>query len=684
MVAEYYNMPLSMERLREVTRTTETGADLLGLEQGAQALGFETLSAELPYDELIKGDLLPVILHWDRDHFVVVTEASFEKIAIHDPAQGKRTMSRDDFEAHRYGPGRSRAGLIIRPGDKLVSNTKSQTTATASATTSEQPLPWKVFALALFYAGALSFMFWTLNEVLRQAIDLQFREGVWQHIGALLLAASGLVLVAYLLRKQAIAYASNRGKAEVNQLTEHLKAKAVDLSRPLKGDLYLKHISDIDDLRVWRAYNMASLFLGTVTIMISIVFLVATDWRWGGLALLLYVLLAFIGSYVFRSNRTSRETAREAQLSQRESLYEFARILPETQAFGGGEYLLDRVEQSNEKAEEAFRSISAEYSAERQMIHVLMLIALIALVGFGLYQLGFSGLQVGPLLFGVLLLGISFIPFFSVGEALSKWQKLQPARLRISELCEAGRTPSGSEVQRPELLTLVWESNSGKEQRVSFPSKCRISLTGADIATRSAIISGMLGRPNQSNVRLYFDDEMDVPRTLSSYGKLSLIDQKSTVASGSIATNIAMQNRLTPAQQSAVASAATLSGINQDQVPKGLHTPIGFDGEGITKELASRTLIARAVYADLDVLVLDGATDELPAYEEGLLMDDLLQWSKGRLLVVNASRMNAAYGSDLIINIEETEIDSVGSHARLLAEKGNYYYQVIASQSRPS
>jgi len=79
MVTEHYGMPLKMERLREVSGTTERGADLAGLESGAQILGFDTLAAEIPYDQLIQGDLLPIILHWDRDHFIVVTEASFHR-----------------------------------------------------------------------------------------------------------------------------------------------------------------------------------------------------------------------------------------------------------------------------------------------------------------------------------------------------------------------------------------------------------------------------------------------------------------------------------------------------------------------------------------------------------------------------------------------------------------------------
>jgi ATP-binding cassette subfamily B protein len=676
MVVEHFGVVASMERLREVTDTTERGADMGGLEKGAQILGFQTLAAELPYDELLQGDLLPAILHWDRDHFIVVTKASYANISIHDPAQGKRTMSRDDFEAHRYGPGRSRAGLIIRP-------TQATETQVADAKDSKEAstiwtFPWQISLLGLFYAGATAFGLYTLNEVLQQAIDLQFREGVWQHFGALLLATAGIILAAYLLRRQSISFASASGKREVDRLTKHVEIRAADISRPIDGELYLKLVSDIDNIRVWYAYNLATLIVGVVTIVASVIFLIFTDLIWGLSLLAVEVLLILLGQYVFGLNRESREAAREAQLKQREALYEFARVLPDTHSLDGGKYLLERLQEKNEKAESAFLSISSEYSAERQLIRVLMLVSAISLITFGLYQLGYAGLQVGELLFGIILIALTMVPYMSISTVLLKWYRLQAARLRVNDLGEPGVIIANSLPKKPETLTIVWDGQSGKEQRVTFPGACRIALVGTDKQTREDIIAGLLGRRNDRNVRLFFDGNFDEVRTLTDYGKLSALDRNSLIASGSIASNIAMVDR---PDIDAVKVAAELVGIPHDAPPRGLYSLVGFEGEGVSREMASRTLIARAVYSGVDALVLNGVTNNLEAYDEGLLMDNLLPWCKGRLFIMNAERLNAAYGSDLILSIEATELDSVGSHERLLSEKGTYFYQVNAAQS---
>ncbi len=676
MVTEHFGVSLSMERLRELTETTARGADLAGLEAGARALGFQTLAAEIPYDELLEGDLLPAILHWDRDHFVVVTKASFSKVSIHDPAQGKRTMSRDDFEAHRYGPGRSRAGLIIRPSEATALH--EEETGKAEEIASTWTFPWQILLLGLFYTGATSFGLYTISEVLQQAIDLQFREGVGKHFGALLLAATGVIIAAYLLRRQSVSLAIEIARKEIQRLTQHLQVKAADISRPVDGELYLKLISDIDNIRVWYAYNLASLVIGVSTVIVSIIFLLFTDSIWGVILVVIQILLILLGQYVFNLNRESKESAREAQLKQREALFEFARVLPDTHSLDGGKYLLDRLREKNEKAENAFHSISSEYSAERQLVRIAMLLSVICLITFGLYQLGYADLQLGELVFGILLIAFSMVPFTTVSTIAMKWHQLLPARLRVKDLGEPGIALTNALPKRPDSLTLVWESRTGKEQRVTFPGACRIALVGSDKYTRQDIVAGLLGRKNDRNARLYFDEDFDEVRTLADYGKLSLIEPHSLVASGSIASNIAMIDR---PDIDAVKVAAALAGLPHDAPPRGLYSLVGFDGEGISKEMISRTLIARAIYASVDALVLNGATNNLEAYDEGLLMDNLLQWCEGRLFVLNAERLNAVYGSDLIISIEATEIDSVGSHDRLLSEKGAYYYQVAAAQS---
>jgi ATP-binding cassette subfamily B protein len=73
MAASTYGKRYSVEYLREECFLTREGVSLLGITEAAQKIGFETLSAKLTVEKLCENpDLLPCILHWNQNHFVVL------------------------------------------------------------------------------------------------------------------------------------------------------------------------------------------------------------------------------------------------------------------------------------------------------------------------------------------------------------------------------------------------------------------------------------------------------------------------------------------------------------------------------------------------------------------------------------------------------------------------------------
>lgn len=685
MVAEAYGVTTSMERLRDLTGTDARGTSMAGLAAGAEALGFETLAAELPYDELTAGDLLPAILHWDRDHFVVATEASFTEVHLLDPAYGPRTLSRDEFESHRYGPGKSRAALIIRPGAGLVAGESVSGAANGADPARDDDgdlsipsVPPVVVACGALLLGTTVFGLGVLRRVLAQAVDLQFREGWLQHLGAMLLATAGVALASYLLRRQTIAYASERGQREVQLIVEHLRVRSREPRRDINAPAYLELLDDSDRLRMWRAYNLSAMLAGAAFVVAGLGYLLSIDVVWGVAMLAALVVIAVVGVQVYRFGRRTRGLAREAQRKQREALHEFAAVLPEVSFIDGGDYLGQRLGERNERAEDAFHRIAAEYSAERQLVRIAMMVALVCLLATGLYRLGYAGLQVADFLMGVVLVFTCLLPLMSVCAGLARWRRTRAGRLRLAELGHPGSAMDKPRIERPRTVTLAWDAPTGEPQSVTFDSTTRLALVGSDRAGIDALLAGMRGRDNVLNARMYFDGDDTETRDLSEYGSFSVVSPESQVASGSLASNIAMLDR---PDMKAVEAAAELVGLSTEDAPRGLYTLVGFAGEGIDEATAARTLIARAMYQGVDALVIDGATDVLPAYEEGLLMDEVLNWAHDRLLVVAPLRTSAAYGCDLIVSVEGGEVEARGTHEALLRERGAYFYGVQSAQS---
>lgn len=72
MICKYYNHSFNEHNLTEANGTTSNGISLLSLKNYAEELGFTT-SCELLSVKILNTRKMPCILHWNQNHFVVVT-----------------------------------------------------------------------------------------------------------------------------------------------------------------------------------------------------------------------------------------------------------------------------------------------------------------------------------------------------------------------------------------------------------------------------------------------------------------------------------------------------------------------------------------------------------------------------------------------------------------------------------
>lgn len=71
MVAKYYGKNLSLLKIREHSGINREGVSLLGISEAAEKVGFRTSAAQLSIETLNQLDL-PAIVHWNKNHFVVL------------------------------------------------------------------------------------------------------------------------------------------------------------------------------------------------------------------------------------------------------------------------------------------------------------------------------------------------------------------------------------------------------------------------------------------------------------------------------------------------------------------------------------------------------------------------------------------------------------------------------------
>ena len=118
MVASYYGHAITVAEARAQFTPSSKGVSLTELLSIARTLNLNAKAVKLDLPAL-KQLPLPAVVHWNFNHFVVLTEVSEASVRINDPAMGARSMSIADFSKHFTG-----VALQLAPGDDFQPRSK--------------------------------------------------------------------------------------------------------------------------------------------------------------------------------------------------------------------------------------------------------------------------------------------------------------------------------------------------------------------------------------------------------------------------------------------------------------------------------------------------------------------------------------------------------------------------------
>ena len=132
-------------------------------------------------------------------------------------------------------------------------------------------------------------------------------------------------------------------------------------------------------------------------------------------------------------------------------------------------------------------------------------------------------------------------------------------------------------------------------------------------------------------------------------GRITMLGQKPRIFAASLAQNIALARPgATPADIRRAAELAHVTGF-ADTLPKGLDTPLGEGGLGLSGGQAQRIALARIYLRDAGLILLDEPTAHLDAELEQAVMDNMQRYARGRTLIIAthslavAARMDKAW-----------------------------------------
>ena len=224
---------------------------------------------------------------------------------------------------------------------------------------------------------------------------------------------------------------------------------------------------------------------------------------------------------------------------------------------------------------------------------------------------------------------------------------------------------------------------------VEIPLQGSISIVGRNGSGKSTLIKLLLRLYQPDEGRIFLDgvDIWTIP--LEKYRqRVTAVFQDYYIFALDIRENITVTGQ----DDGKIWEALTKAGVENtvQKLPKKLNTPLfcnyHADGVDLSGGEKQKLAIARMLYKDADVMILDEPTaaldprSELEIYEQVHRMANEAVLHNQKTVLYISHRMSSCHFSDIILVMEDGRIVEQGTHAELM-ENGQLYYQMYQAQA---
>jgi len=290
-----------------------------------------------------------------------------------------------------------------------------------------------------------------------------------------------------------------------------------------------------------------------------------------------------------------------------------------------------------------------------------------------------------------------------IEQLLGTWRTVAQARAaydKLNSLLEARETDTAMTQLPPpegrmdvEQLTVLNAAGDGailagiSFQLVPGEVVAVVGPSGAGKSTLLRMLAGA-GRPDRGIIRVDHANVLDWdPERLAAY--VGFLPQDVCLFAGTIKENIARFEDSNAGDEDvdAKAIAAAKACFAHElilKLPNGYDATLGWGGRGLSAGQAQRVGLARALYGDPPIILLDEPNAHLDASGEGQLVDTLvaLKARQAAVLVV-AHRLGVLAAVDKIMVLRDGRLEAFGSRDEIIARLGGGPATPIESAPRP-
>ena len=536
-----------------------------------------------------------------------------------------------------------------------------------------------VVAMAVM-SGAINLLALTGSLYMMQVYDRVLSSRSVSTLVALSILALGLYLfhgLLEVLRSQSLVRIAGRIDRK-HMLPAHAAALRLSLLGRSTGDAQ-QPIRDVDTIRSFLAGQgpVAILDLPWMPLFILFVFLLHPVLGWmtlGGAVLLVVMTL-------WTERRTQEPTRALAEASaHRASVVEaHARHAEVLKAMGFADRAMERFHAANSRQlslQQRLTDITSGFSVTSRTIRLLLQSALL---GAGAYLVIHGEMSAGAIIACSIASSRAYAP---IEVAIANWKGFVAARHSAVRLLSAIEVAEKEEAEKLELpppvsslavegITVVVPGTQRVVlNNVAFELKAgqALGVIGQSAAGKSSLARALVGvwPAARGCVRLDGADIRHWPE--SRLGPhIGYLPQDVELFDGTITENIA---RFSEAPDSkAVIAAAQAAGVHEMilRLPEGYETRLGERGASLSAGQRQRIALARALYGDPFLVVLDEPNSNLDAEgEEALAAAIASVRSRGGIVVVIAHRSGVLAAVDMLAVMGAGQITAFGEKSDVL------------------